>query len=98
MPCRDYEDDRRYDEYDARVQSLKKQNDRLARIACRAMTALEQDGRADLLLLADEEVRSWWEQHKIADAKARAEAEEKPGVLLFGKKHWPSSAQKNVRY
>ena len=77
MPCRDYEDDRRYDEYDARVQTLKKQNDRLARIACKAMTALEKDGHADFLLLEDDEVRDWWEKHKIADAKARAEAEEK---------------------
>ena len=77
MPCRDYEDDSRYVRDDYEIRALKRQNDRLARIACRAMTALEQDGRADLLLLADEEVREWWEKHKIADAKAQAEAEEK---------------------
>ena len=77
MPCRDYEDDSRYVRDDYEIRALKRQNDRLARIACRAMTALEQDGRADLLLLADDEVRDWWEKHKIADAKAKAEAEEK---------------------
>jgi hypothetical protein len=77
MPCRDYEDDNRYENYDSEIRALKKQNDRLARIACNAMTALEEDGRADLLLLKDDEVRTWWKAHKIADAKAQADKIEK---------------------
>lgn len=77
MPCRDYEDDQRiHDTYDSEIRSLKKQNDRLARIACKVMTVLEEDGHADLLLIADEEVRTWWVKHKEADAKAKAEREE----------------------
>lgn len=77
MPCRDYEDDRAYHDYDSEVRALKKQNDRLARIACKAMTALEELEKEDFLLLKDDEVRTWWLKHKEADAKARAEAEEK---------------------
>ena len=75
MPCRDYEDTYSYN--DSRERELKKQNDRLARIACKAMTALEQDGHADLLLLEDDEVREWWAKHKEADARATAERAEK---------------------
>lgn len=81
MPCRDYEDDHRvHDAYDSEIKALKKQNDRLARIACKAMTVLEEDGHADLLLIADDEVREWWGKHKEADAKARAEREERARV------------------
>jgi hypothetical protein len=75
MPCRDYQSD------DWGVSSsapkLKQQMDMLARIACKAMDALEEDGRADLLLLKDDEVRVWWEQHKEADRKERARVAEK---------------------
>ena len=86
MPCRDYEDDYRvHDAYDSEIKSLKKQNDRLARIACKAMTALEKDGHADFLLLEDDEVREWWKKHKEADAKAKAEHEEKARLALVKK-------------
>jgi len=61
MPCRDYQSD---------VPDFREQRDRLARIACKALTELERQGSADFLLLQDEEVRKWWEQHKIDDAKA----------------------------
>ena len=77
MPCRDYETTSDYSDYEAEIRALTKQNDRLARIACKAMTALEKDGHADFLLLEDEEVREWWTAHKIADAKAKAAREEK---------------------
>lgn len=76
MPCRDYE----YvntPSNDREVVELKKQNDRLARIACKAMTALEKEGKEDFLLLKDDEVRKWWSAHKIADAKAAAEKAKK---------------------
>lgn len=69
MPCRDYEP------FDA-TSELREQNDRLARIACKAMEALTANGYADFLLLKDEEVREWWEAHQIADRKAK-EAEER---------------------
>lgn len=67
MPCRDYgyEDDER--------KNRKARCDMLARIACKALTELEKQGNADFLLIQDEEVRTWWEQHKIDDAKAQAE-------------------------
>ncbi len=78
MPCRDYESDRYESPTDSwQYKEMKDQANRLARIACKAMTALEVDGHADLLLLADDEVREWWEKHKEADRKAQLAREEK---------------------
>jgi HD superfamily phosphohydrolase len=73
MPCRDYEgpdswDSSRSDEN----RKLREQNDRLARIACKAMTALEENEIEDFLLLKDDEVREWWQKHKEADRKEQA--------------------------
>ena len=69
MPCRDYESD----DYAANIRSgtamlLKRQADRLARIACTAMKAYEAGLSLDELL-KDKEVADWWEEHKKADAK-----------------------------
>lgn len=72
MPCRDYETS--YNNGPSYTETrLKEQCDRLARIACKAMTALEKDGHADFLLIKDDEVRTWWEQHKEADRKRMEE-------------------------
>ena len=62
---------------DRNVKLLKKEADKLARIACRALQALEDMGKEDFLLLQDDEVRIWWAAHKEADRKARAEAQAK---------------------
>ena len=67
MPCRDYG----YEEEQARTR--KERCDMLARIACKALTELEKQGTAEFLLITDQEVREWWIQHKIDDAKAQAE-------------------------
>lgn len=72
MPCMSYDDDPQ-----ANAREWKKKTDKLARIACRAMAELEKQGRADFLLIENEEVREWWSAHKEADAKAQAEREEK---------------------
>lgn len=72
MPCRDYSSDAGYDHRE----QYKEQLDRLARIACKAMEALEKDGRADFLLIGDDEVREWWTAHKEADRKERARVAE----------------------
>jgi hypothetical protein len=85
MPCRDYETTSDYSDYEAEIRALTKQNDRLARIACKAMTALEEAGQEDFLLLKDEEVREWWKKHKEADAKAKAEREEKARIARIKK-------------
>ena len=77
MPCKDYEEYDRYDDYERDIRALEKQNDRLARIACKAMTALSKDGHADFLLLEDDEVREWWVKHQEADRKAKAVEAEK---------------------
>ena len=66
MPCQDYSLSAISHSY----QEDKSRRDMLARIACKAMYELEANGMADLLLLRDDEVREWWEQHKIDDAKA----------------------------
>ena len=78
MPCRDYYSDSwTSSRSDASEKRLKAQADKLARIACKALQALEDMGKEDFLLLKDDEVRDWWKAHKIADAQARAAAEEK---------------------
>lgn len=55
----------------------KNKTDKLARIACKAMEELVKSGKADFLLIKDEEVREWWDQHQEADRKAREAREKK---------------------
>ena len=74
MPCRDYETDNI--SYERREQ-YKEQCDKLARIACKAMTELTKSGRGDFLILKDDEVREWWEAHQEADRKEKARIAEK---------------------
>ena len=82
MPCRSYEDDYRSGEPTDSWQykELKANNDKLARIACKAMTELVKSGYADFLVLKDDEVRDWWEKHQEADRKAREKEERKKQV------------------
>lgn len=68
MPCRDYESDNGYE----MREHYKEQCDKLARIACKAMTELTKSGRGDFLILKDDEVREWWEAHQEADRKEKA--------------------------
>jgi hypothetical protein len=56
---------------DGDIRRLKKEADKLARIACRALQALEDMGKEDFLLLKDDEIRTWWSSHKEADRVAR---------------------------
>lgn len=72
MPCMSYDDRPDYSN-----KEWKNKTDKLARIACKAMTELVEQGKADFLILRDEEVRDWWEQHQEADRKAREEREKK---------------------
>lgn len=76
MPCRDYESDSWTSYRDTtQEKKLKAQADKMARIACKALQALTDMGKEDFLLLKDNEVREWWQQHQEADRRAR-EAEE----------------------
>ncbi len=78
MPCRDYESDRYSSPTDSwQYREIKDRADMLARIACKAMTELENNKIEDLLLLRDDEVREWWAKHKEADRKAREKEERK---------------------
>lgn len=71
MPCRDYGDeDRGSSHAQERIDDLEYRNDKLARIACKAMQALEDAEVEDFILLKDKEVREWWADHKAADIKA----------------------------
>ena len=63
MPCQSYEP--HYDYSYERAQD-KELRDKLARIACRALTKLDSMG----ITLDDEETTIWWKQHKIDDAAA----------------------------
>jgi hypothetical protein len=56
---------------------MKARIDLLARVACRALTELEDNGIADFLLLRDDETREFWEKHKEFDRKRKAEQAEK---------------------
>jgi hypothetical protein len=82
MPCRDYEWDSRPPNSEE-IKALIKQNDRLARIACKVMDTLVKEGKEDFLLLKDDEVREWWAKHQIADAKAAAALKEKARVAAI---------------
>lgn len=78
MPCQSY--DSSWDQHDNdrdKIRELKKQADMLARIACKALTALEEAEKEDFLLLKDDEVRVWWKQHKEDDAREKARVAEK---------------------
>ena len=78
MPCRDYESDSWDSSYDKTraLVAMKEQADKLARIACKAMETLEENGVEDFLLLKDDEVRQWWQAHKEADRKEKARVAE----------------------
>lgn len=72
MPCRDGRDEPGYwqvERAEEKVRNLQDHCDFLARIACKALRALEEDGRADFLLLKDKEVREWWAAHKDFDKR-----------------------------
>ena len=85
MPCMSYDDSWRSAPSDERkIKELKAQADKLARIACKALNALETMGKEDFLLLKDDEVRKWWAEHKEADRQAR-EAEERKRALKAAK-------------
>ncbi len=77
MPCMSYDTNWAKSSDDRNVRLLKKEADKLASIACRALQALEDMGKEDFLLLKDDEIRNWWKAHKEADARARAEAQAK---------------------
>jgi len=73
MPCQSY--DNTWDSHDSdreKIRELKKQADLLARIACKALTELENNKIEDVLLLRDDEVRAWWKKHKEDDAREQA--------------------------
>lgn len=73
MPCQSYDDDwNRGDDDRRKIRELKKQTDMLARIACKALSELEANGIEDLILLKDDEVRTWWKKHKEDDAREQA--------------------------
>lgn len=86
MPCRDYEGPS-YTSPTAswEYKDLQKQNDRLARIACKAMDELVKQGKADFLILRDDEVREWWEKHQEADRKAQEAEVEKRRIAKIKK-------------
>ena len=77
MPCMSYDTNWARSSTDRDIKRLKNEADKLARIACKALAALEDMGKEDFLLLKDDEIRVWWKAHKEADAKARAEAQAK---------------------
>lgn len=75
MPCLDYESDSWG--VSSAAPKLKEQMDKLARVACAAMEELVKQGKADFLILKNDEVREWWGQHQEADRKAREERAKK---------------------
>lgn len=83
MPCQSYDDSWDSGSSERKIRELKKQADMLARIACKALTELEKNEVEDMLLLKDDEVRTWWKKHKEDDAREqarKAEAERKERV------------------
>ena len=78
MPCRSYPED--FPEEMAKM--TKEKLDIVSRIACKALTHIEEsrDG-LEILILKDPEIAKWWSAHKEADRqeqeRVRIEAEEK---------------------
>lgn len=72
MPCQSYDGSWDSGSDQRKIKELKKQADKLARIACKALTELENNNIEDLLLLKDDEVRTWWKKHKEDDAREQA--------------------------
>ncbi len=70
MPCMSYDTNWARSSNDSDIRRLKKEADKLARIACKALQALEDMGKEDFLLLKDDETRIWWAAHKEADRVA----------------------------
>jgi len=78
-----YESNWASDSNDRDIKRLKSEADKLARIACKAMTELVKSGHADFLVLKDDEVREWWDKHQEDDRKAQeAKAERARRVKL----------------
>lgn len=77
MPCMSYDTNWASDSSNREVRKLKAEADKLARIACKAMAALEEEGKADFLMLKDDELRAWWKKHKEDDAREKARVAEK---------------------
>ncbi len=85
MPCRDYSDEYRPD---PEMPILKARLDKLSRIACKALTHIEESGDGlEILILKDPEIQEWWTAHKEADRleqekirAAREEAERKAAL------------------
>ena len=75
MPCMSYDTNWANDSSNSDVKRIKAEADKLARIACAAMTELERMGKEDFLILKNEEVGHWWASHKEADRKERVKAE-----------------------
>ena len=75
MPCYDGSGPSYSDTFE--MQQMKARNDLLARVACRALTELEDNGIADLLLLRDDETREFWIKHNEFDRKRKAAEEKK---------------------
>ena len=71
MPCQSYDSSWDHGSDERRIRELKKQADMLARIACKALAELENNNIEDMLLLKDDEVRTWWAKHKEDDRKAK---------------------------
>jgi hypothetical protein len=76
MPCYDGGGPSYSDNTDE-LRRMKARIDLLARVACRALTELEDNGIADFLLLRDDETREFWEKHKEFDRKRKAAEAEK---------------------
>lgn len=72
MPCQSYDNEWDSGSSERKIRELKKQADMLARIACKALTELEKNEVADLLILKDDEVATWWKKHKEDDAREAA--------------------------
>lgn len=86
MPCMDYG----YSDDYAEVRRERERCDMLARIACRAIQAVQASGDTALLdrIMDDKETKQWWRLHAAADrlakereAKEREKAAAKQALL-----------------
>ncbi len=78
MPCRSYEDDnnrvqdsRQVEQVRMAMDSLLKNNDKLARIACKVLDKVSLSDEMFRELMQDKEIAEWYTNHKKEDEKQR---------------------------
>lgn len=80
MPCRYNDDD--YALF-REIEEMREELDKLSRIACKALTHIEESGDGlEILVLRHPEIQEWWAAYKEADRKAKLQEERRKAARI----------------